>query len=99
MEVCGRAQVTEDCVLHIQAKLDVLNAKPRPGEGSHLQVHTKPLIITVTPTHCYVEPQSILVDTGGVLGIKISAVTMQLCLNPPQCRGYYNELWGFRYLA
>ena len=83
-EACGGAQVPEEYVLHMQAELDVriLQAKARRREAAS-QGHAEHPVILVASMHQEGEPQSILMSTGEVWGIKISAVSMLLCLNPP----------------
>ena len=67
--------MTKEYVLHTRAKLDVFisQAKAR-GKKVAFRVHAEHPVITVTSTHQKGKSQSILVVTGGVWGIKISAV-------------------------
>ena len=76
-EACGRAQVTKEYVLHTQAELDVLihQAEAR-GREAAFRGHAVCPVITLTSMDRDSQAQSILVGTGGVLGIKNSAVTM-----------------------
>ena len=78
-EARGKAQVSKEYVLHTQAELDVLlreaESKGREAASRNQTSPEQPILI-MTSTHREGEPQTVLVNTGGPWGIKITAVPL-----------------------